>query len=291
MQNADIRQYSFALPQVTKRFEKFMELKAIDMTAFLGQWPYRLQSYAAAEDLIAMVNRLQLAGVCVSHIASIHGHDTRSGNAALLTECASDSRLWPFAILNPSEPGWKDELAWVVGSGARGVRLLPGFHGYDLDSPEVKELVLAVRKADLPLQVFLRLEDERLQHQRYKVKPVSIHAIVELAVALKGHRLLISGVRDYEWDEVWRQLPSELRTGQLLFDLWYCNSPLAAIASLCRRGGAVSFVYGSGVPLHLPEATVLQLAAAEISEEDRYALCLGNAMRFLGLPKQTSIVY
>ncbi|UKS28297.1 amidohydrolase family protein [Paenibacillus sp. HWE-109] len=288
MQTTDITQYKYALPSLTKLFAKFTEQKAIDTTAFLGQWPTRYQSNASAADLTVMMDHLDLAGVCVSHIASIHGHDTRSGNEALWRECEADRRLWPFAILNPTEPGWREELAWATSSGAYGVRLLPGFHHYDMDHPEAKALAQAVRHTGLPLQVCLRLQDERLQHPCYKVEPLSTHAIVKLAIDLEGHPLLVSGIREYEWDEIWRQLPSELQSGQILFDLWYCKSPISVIASLCQRGGAGAFVYGSCVPLHIPEATVLQLAAAEISEEERYALSRGNALRFLGLSQQTT---
>lgn len=285
MHTTDITQYQYALPNLTNLFTKFTEQKAIDMTAFLGQWPTRYQSYASVVDLTNMIDRLELTGVCVSHIASIHGHDTRSGNEALFRECAADNRLWPFAILNPTEPGWKEELVWVASSGAHGVRLLPGFHHYDLNNPEARELVQAVRLAGLPLQVCMRLQDERLQHFHYQVESVPIHMVANLAIDLDGHPLLISGVREYEWDEIWMQLPARLQREHIFFDIWYCKSPLAVIASLCQRGGASSFVYGSCAPLHIPEATVLQLAVADISEAERYAIIRGNALRFLGLSK------
>lgn len=71
----------------------FIEQKAVDLTAFLGQWPTRLQVNASASDLSAMADRFNLEGMCVSHFASIFGFDTRSGNEALFAETAEDSRL------------------------------------------------------------------------------------------------------------------------------------------------------------------------------------------------------
>lgn len=67
-----------------RTLEPLQRERAIDLTAFIGQWPFRLSVRAEASDLSAMADRLQLSGVCVSHIASIFGFDTRSGNEALL---------------------------------------------------------------------------------------------------------------------------------------------------------------------------------------------------------------
>ena len=86
-------------------FQPLRKQGAIDLIAFLGQWPNRLLSYASVSDLIAMADRYELTGICVSHIASVHGHDTRSGNEALFVAATADERLWPFAMLNPAAPG------------------------------------------------------------------------------------------------------------------------------------------------------------------------------------------
>jgi predicted TIM-barrel fold metal-dependent hydrolase len=277
------KQRTAPLPETTALFARFAAQGAIDVTAFLGQWPTRYQSRATTADLAAMADRLRLQGMCVSHIASIHGHDTRSGNAALFAETAADNRLWPFVILNPAEPGWREELEWAASAGARGVRLLPGYHGYDPVSPEAVELIAAVRRRRLPLQVFVRLQDERLQHPRFAAEPVLLHQLAELIALTEGQPLLIGGLRENEWEEVKRHVPAGVRRDHVLCDLWYCNGPLAVIASLCARGDAGAFAYGSCTPIQTAEATALQLAAAHIREEHRYAMCRGNALRFIGM--------
>lgn len=264
-------------------FENFVQTGAIDVTAFVGQWPFRFQARADAAALGAMADRLGLSGLCVSHIASVFGHDTRSGNAALFAETAADERLWPFAVLNPAEPGWERELQWAAESGARGVRLLPGYHGYGLGDSRVAELVAALRTLRLPLAVCARLQDERLQHPRYQAETVPLHMLAELIAEAEGHPLLLSGLREHEWDAVLRFLPADQRRDHVICDLWYVNGPLAVVAALSKRGEAGTFAYGSCAPLQVAEATALQLAAADIAEEDRYALCRGNALRFLGM--------
>lgn len=264
----------------------FRQQGAIDVTVYLGQWPFRHATRASSADLSAMADRLGLTGLCVSHIASVFGYDTRSGNEALLKETAADVRLWPFVILNPLETGWERELVWAAQAGARGVRLLPGYHGYSLRCPQMTALAAAIDSLGLPLQLCARLQDERLQHPRYPVANVPLHEIAELADKAGGRApLLVSGLRESEWEQMLMHLSSDSPRERLFCDLWYCNGPLAVIASLCSRSGngADTFAYGSCHPIQTAEATALQLAAANISETSRYSLCAGNARHFLGL--------
>ncbi|GIP34816.1 amidohydrolase family protein [Paenibacillus sp. J2TS4] len=263
-------------------FDCFAKSGAVDVTAFMGQWPFRHQAQASAADLIAMADRYGLAGICVSHIASIFGHDTHAGNAALFAETAADGRLWPFAILNPAESdGWERELEYAEQSGTRGIRLLPGNHGYGLGDQRVAELVSALRKRQLPLAVCVRLQDERLQHPRYPAETVPLHALAELIARCEGHPLLISGLREYEWSAVLRLQTENWHLDRVICDLWHVNGPLAVISQLVERRWASTFAFSSCEPLQEAGATALQLAAAGISDPDRLALCRDNALRWL----------
>jgi len=262
--------------------ERFKELGAIDLLAFLGEWPDRLALRAGPDELSAMADRLRLRGICVSHISSVLGHDTRTGNEALFAAAERDKRLWPFAILNPTEPGWEEELAWAAEKGARGIRLAPGYHGYGLRDAAVAALLPAARLHGLPLQVCVRLQDERLQHRRLRAEPVELHEVAELISAAAGHPLIVSGLRDHERDAVMRFGEARWPRGKVLFDLWFCNGPIAVISSLCRSGLTEWHGYSSCAPLHTPEATAFQLAGAAIPETDRAALCFSNALSLLG---------
>lgn len=260
----------------------FKQERAIDLTAFIGQWPTRLQIRATAADLIAVADRFHVSAMCVSHIASIFGFDTRSGNEALFAEAANDARLWPFAILNPAEGGWERELEWAIKEGARGIRLVPGYHGYSLASPRVAELASAMRERGLPLQICARLEDERLVHPRIPIVPVPFHEIAELLRLTGDIPVILSGLRASEWGSVEEHLNADHRRDKVLLDLWFTNGPVAAIGSLCRKGLAKRFGYGSCMPIQVPEATILQLAAAAIGDDERAALCRGNTASLLG---------
>ncbi|TNJ64464.1 hypothetical protein FE784_20290 [Paenibacillus hemerocallicola] len=262
--------------------EPFVRQQAVDLTAFIGQWPTRLEIRAGADDLSAMADKYGLEGICVSHIASVFGFDTRSGNEALFAETAADGRLWPVAILNPAEAAWDLELEWAVQSGVRGIRLVPGYHDYSLLIPQVGELAGRLNELGLPLHVSARLEDDRLQHPRFRAKAAPFHELAELLRLCGDLPVVISGLKVNEWDRVKELLNDGHHTERVLLDLWFTNGPLAAIAALCRSGQMKLAAYGSCTPIQVMEATALQLASANISDSDRAALCRGNARRLLG---------
>lgn len=262
--------------------EPFATQRAVDLTAFIGQWPTRLQIRMDAVEISAMADRFGLEGVCVSHIASIFGFDTRSGNEVLLEETSADGRLWPFVILDPTEPGWELELNWAIREGARGVRLVPGYHGYSLLHPEAKKMADAVAAEGLPLHVCVRLEDERLQHPRLPTIAVPFHEVAEFIRPHPDVPIVLSGMRYQEWHSISAHLNDGETADRVLLDMWFTNGPIAAIADISQSGMSARIGYGSCAPIQTPEATVLQIAAAAISEESRAALSRGNAARVFG---------
>jgi len=261
--------------------DSFTQYGAIDVLAFIGEWPDRHSLRADTGALFEMADRLGLRAICVSHLSSVLGHDTRTGNELLFSATSNDARLWPFAIINPLEAGWKEELEWAASMGARGVRLVPGYHGYSLREDVIQELMVAASNYRLPVQVCARLQDERLQHRLFMVKAVEAYELAELMTTSNGHPLIISGLNVQERELVMRNLTAGGTAHQVLFDLWFCNAPLAVIALLCKTGLAQSYAYSSCMPLQTPEATALQLATSTIDEVDRAAMMYGNAMRML----------
>ncbi|MFC3765675.1 amidohydrolase family protein [Tenggerimyces flavus] len=248
----------------------------IDTTAFLGQWPWRLQASADAASLGVLASRVGVSSLWVSHLASIFGFDTRSGNEALFDAVETDDRLVPFAILNPDEPTAAKELAWAVANGARGVRLTPGYHGYQLSDPSAVALVAAVGEMGLPLHVCARLDDERLRHRRFRADDVPLHELAELVRSQPRLPMVLSGLKATEWDEV-RAHVGAADLSNVVVDLWFVNGPVGVIARL----DADQYAFGSATPVQSALATAAQLATAAIPADDLRKLSRGNAERVL----------
>ncbi|MFK3677147.1 amidohydrolase family protein [Microbacterium sp. NPDC090218] len=254
----------------------FADLGATDTTCFVGQWPYRLSSAADADDLRAHAHRLGLRSVWVSHLASLFGFDTRTGNEAVLSSCADDPLFRVFVTLDPRDPGWQDELDDAVDAGARGVRVAPGFHRYDVAT--VRPVLEACAERDLPLQLIARLDDARVRHPLSPAVDVEVHRIADLVRETPAHPLLLSGLNRTDWIELNRHLGDSAPRG-LRLDLWHVNGPTHVADRL--GDDPERWVFGSAFPVQTPEATALQLAASSLSAEALRAITSGNAATLL----------
>lgn len=254
----------------------FAELGATDTTCFLGQWPYRLAATADAADLRAHADRLGLRSLWVSHLASLFGFDTRTGNEAVLAACADDPLFRVFVTLDPRDASWRDELGDAVDAGAQGVRVAPGFHRYDVAA--VRPVLEACAERGLPLQLIARLDDARVRHPLSPAVDVDVHRIADLVRESFAHPLLVSGLNRADWIELNRHL-GDAAPEWLRLDLWHVNGPTHVADRL--GDDPERWVFGSAFPVQTPEATALQLAASSLSAEALRLITAANAAAML----------
>lgn len=253
----------------------FADLGATDTTCFVGQWPYRLSAAADADALRAHAERLGLRAVWVSHLASLFGFDTRTGDDAVLAACADDPLFRVFATVDPRESDWEDRLDEAVAAGVAGVRVAPGFHRYAVE--RAGAVLDGGAERELPVQLIVRLDDARVRHPLSPAVDIEVHRIADL---VRGRRqpLLLSGLNHGEWVELNRHLgddtPADVR-----LDLWHVNGPTHVADALADEPDR--WVFGSGFPVQAPAATALQLAASSLSDGTLQAITTGNAEALL----------
>ena len=241
----------------------FSELEATDTTCHLGTWPYRLTAGAEVDDLRAYAARHGLQALWVSHLSALFGFDTRTGNAEVLAACAGDGLFRVFAVLDPSESGWQDELAWAADAGAFGVRVAPGFHGYPVAL--VAEVIDAAAARGMPVQLIARMDDARVRHPLSPARDLEVRDVADLVRARGEHLLVLSGLNDADWRELSRHLADDVPAGVRL-DIWHVNGPTGVADGFADHPGR--WVFGSGYPVQTPEATMLQLMASDLSQDD-----------------------
>lgn len=246
---------------------RFRDLAAVDTMCHLGQWPYRLTARADVDDLRRYARRHGLREIWVSHIASLFGFDTRAGNEATLRSCGSDDLFRMFAVIDPSEHGWRDEFAWAVEQGFSGVRLAPGLHGYP--PPDAAAVVEACESADMTVQVIARMDDARVRHPLSPARDLKPRHLAELVRTPPAIPVLISGVNQADATELSRHLGDDVPPG-VRWDLWHLNGPTGVIDGYGAETGR--WVFGSGFPVQAPEPTMLQLTASRLSAEQLVAL-------------------
>jgi len=254
----------------------FADLGATDTTCFVGQWPYRLSAAADVEGLHGHADRLGLRSLWVSHLASLFGFDTRTGNEAVLAACADDPLFRVFATIDPRDPSWQDELDDAASAGAVGVRVAPGFHRYEV--AEVRQVIDACVERGLALQLIARLDDARVRHPLSPAVDVEVHRIADLVRRSPPHPLLLSGLNRADWLELNRHL-GDAAPEWLRLDLWHVNGPTRVADRL--GDDPERWAFGSAFPVQTPEATALQLAASALSPAALSAITSGNAAAML----------
>lgn len=254
----------------------FAEQGAVDVTCHVGQWPFRLEASVDVDGLRAYARTHGLRTIWVSHLAALFGFDTRTGNEACLRACAHDSLFRVFAVLDPTDETWEEELTWALSEGAVGVRIAPGFHGYRL--PRAAPLAQACRKRGVPLQVLVRLDDARVRHPRFLLTDPREEEIASFLRVASGTAIVLSGLRWDEWRGVLPHLADAPPDGVLL-DLWHVNGPFRVTDAIGDE--PYRWVFGSGMPVQAPEPTMLQIAASDLPAAACAAITGGNAHSML----------
>jgi predicted TIM-barrel fold metal-dependent hydrolase len=217
----------------------------------------------------------------VSHLPSVFWRAPSAGNAWLYDVARRMPRLRAVPAVHPGLPGWEDELAAAASRDAPAVRCDPAFYGLDPAGSEMRVLVAACAAARMPLVTAVRLEDGRQRHPRDvtpDLSPAALRALLRVdadarIVVTHADRTLIEQVH-------FGATPDE--AARVWWDLsWVWGPPEDDLAVLLETVGERRFVFGTGQPLRLPEASVAKLDLLDLDAERRAAIEAGNA-RALG---------
>jgi len=104
------------------------------VNTYVGHWPFRQLRHNTAQ---ALVRRLDRSGIDRAVVASLHGvfyRNVHPANEELAAQVRPYRDRWlPFATLNPTYPGWQEDLRRCAEDlDLCGIRLYPQYHGYQL---------------------------------------------------------------------------------------------------------------------------------------------------------------
>lgn len=143
-------------------------MQHLDFNCFTGNWPFYRVRYNTLEKLASLHQRIGIEGGFVSSLEAIFYQDPYEAELALAKEVAGTEYRHAM-ILNPSLPGWKDDLHRALRDlNIRAIRLMPGYHNYQLTDPVMEEVARELRLCRLPLILTLRVVDDR---SAYGIRP------------------------------------------------------------------------------------------------------------------------
>jgi predicted TIM-barrel fold metal-dependent hydrolase len=229
-------------------------------------------------------------GVDVSVVSNLNGvfyKNTQSANEELHAEIKSVSgfqnRFIPFAVLNPTYAGWKEDLRVCVEKfGMKGIRLFPQYHDYELTAPACVELVKIARDRGLPVAFSLRMVDYRQRSWMDIEKEWALRDVVPIVKQVPDAKYLILNVANST--QLTGEEASVFRNANVLMDT--SGRAVSNPAELLKRYGTDKLAFGTHAPILDYVTGLLRIESMREDEADDKVKDLvrsGNASRMLDL--------
>lgn len=253
----------------------------IDANTYAGHWPFRRLTYTGVAGLKTLMQRTGTDIAVVTPIAAAFYRDCLSALEEMLADESWDGAIMrPVATVNPLFPGWEQDLNIMIKEmRCLAVRLLPNYHGYRLYNDEALALVARAHEHSLPVIVTMRMQDERSHHWHMSVNAVSTDEVRFLLRQMPPVRFVLSNV---SWQEVMALRPELELARECVWEMSY-KPPAFYLESAVKELGAERILYGSGAILQYPEALLLPVQQAAISDADKALILAGNARRVFGI--------
>ena len=253
----------------------------IDVSAFVGDYPYRGIQPATPAWLLSQMDRLDIETAWVGHLPSFLYRDPKPGNEILQKSLSSfGDRLLSVPAVHPRLPDWEDDLNHAVEISAAAIRVYPMQQGVDPCGGEMRVLVAAAGSVGMPLLFTARFEDSRQRHPLDIAPDLPAAAVRTLIRTDNEVRFLITHADRTFIEEVHFGLtPGE--AARLLWDIsWIWGPPENHLKLLLETIGVERFTLGTGMPLRIPDAAFAKLDCLCLSDDDRFLLMGGNLERW-----------
>lgn len=255
-----------------------------DVSAFVGAYPFRhLGTAATPAWLLAHMDRVGIDTAWVGYLPTILYSDPAPGNRELEEVVApARDRLEPVLTVNPEQAQWREDLEAAVRLGAPAIRLFPQYQGVPTAGALVTAVADSCVKAGLAVVLSVRLEDVRQRHPLDRAGELVTHDVRALIRAVNGLRLVVTHADRAFIEEVHFGLtPQEAE--RVVWDIsWLWGPPDDHLQHLVRTVGAERFVFGTGMPLRIPDAAVAKLALSDLEPDIEAGIRGGHLARWLG---------
>lgn len=225
----------------------------IDVSAFVGQYPFRHLPHPDPDVLVRVLEREQLSGAWVGHLPSAFHRDPTAGNEELY-RCLEPfaEKLTAVPTIRSDWPKWEETLRELADRGARVIRVYPPQWGMSPEDVSLIALAQACGDAGVVVVLTVRFEDLRQRHWMDTAGDLSGAAIRALVRGSSARIVVTAAGRDLIEEVHWGLTPEE--QSRLWWDFaWVWGPPEDHLAHLFRTIGAERFVYGTQWPLRLTQ--------------------------------------
>jgi predicted TIM-barrel fold metal-dependent hydrolase len=249
----------------------------IDVNVFLGAYPFRKVPGTSPQAVLAAMDRVGISQAWVSHLPSLFWKDPAEGNEWLYEVCSNQNRFKPVPAVHPELANWRAELDQAGRHPVAAIRCDPQYLAIDPGGRPMLEVVAAAGDAGIPLMMAVRLEDSRQRHPNDVAGDLAPSVVRSLIRHHPRLRLVVTHADRSFIEEVhFGSTPEE--ASRIWWDIcWIWGPPEDHLKTLVGTVGAERFLFGTGMPLRLPENGPAKLDLSDLSSAERAAIERGNA--------------
>ena len=231
--------------------------RPIDVTAWIGSYPFRDTPHPEPEVLVRVLEREGFAGAWVAHLPGAFHRDPTASNRALYEALRPHrATLHPAPIVRPDWPGWEHQLVEASDEGAPVVRIYPSQWGLGAHHPALDELSDACASAGVALHVTVRFEDLRQRHPldgAPDVPGATLRALARQSSLKRRPVLVVAGAsRELLEETHWGLTPDEQE--RVFYDFhWLWGPPEDHFGHIVRTIGPSRLAWSSWWPLRLTQ--------------------------------------
>ena len=236
-------------------------MKLSDVSTHIGSWAFRQLAMTTVEELLAEMDKLDIARAAVCNTHSILYKNSHRGNTELFEKLSAHAgRLFGVATLNPFYINAIEDLEQCSKEyGFKAVRLVPRYDEYLLTDSKSVEFAKAAGGLGMSIMVPNRIVDFRQRHWMDVEATVELDELVEFAKAIGDVKVIGTEFVLGSREGIIRRLkdaPNLLFGISRTHTLYSRDLPKLIEAVSNRR-----FLFASGMGFKGGESALLRLAA------------------------------
>ncbi len=251
----------------------------IDINTYIGHWPFRQLRHNTATALAKRLDQRRIDRAVVASLNGVFYRNAHSANEEIAKETRRHrDRLIPFATLNPTFPGWEEDLRRCAENlELQGLRLYPQYHGYQLTDTAALDLIDAATQLGWAVQVPMRIEDRRTRHPFDTAADMSPAALIQAVKLRPKTRWMLLNALGLDGG----QFPAK---ANFLVEISRMTAVLQNnIPEFIEKAGLQHLAFGTGMPLNVPEPALLKLDVLNAPKRAKERIAWRNAAAMLGL--------
>jgi predicted TIM-barrel fold metal-dependent hydrolase len=249
----------------------------VDTNVNVFQWPFRRLPLDRTDVLVRKLRSLRIDHAWVGSFEGLLHRDITAVNQRVFDECRQHPELTPIGSINPMLPDWQSDLKVCLQRFKMpAVRLHPNYHGYTLANRAFADVLRRVASLGRLVQLCVAMEDTRTHHPLVRVPDVDLSPLADVMAAIPQARVQLLNYRPGP------SVPDSLvQIPGLYFDTARVEGT-DGVASLLRSVKGERVMFGTHAPFLIPEASLIRVAEANLSDDAARALLGGTALGLVG---------